>query len=189
MKYLLGFLLLLSTPVMAELTPCTSAIGQYGNLSNMRYQIGFYKSSRKCFISIGPNNRYPEYRSFNFDSKGELMVFNSLGAGRPSTDTGARNYFFPVITEELMFELDTEKEYIRIQATDGRLWTFDARSGKISDISQMNFVEDPQVTRTNNGGLELTPMTGEIIDEGWRLGGPPNIVLSRKSIIKNSFSD
>lgn len=187
MKFLVALSFLFSTSVLANFIECRDGIGKFGNLGNMRYQIGFYKSSQKCFISVGPNNRYPEYRSFNFDSKGELMVFNSLGDGRPSQDTGARNFLFPVIKSSLKYELDFKNEYINVRATDGRLWSFDAKSAKIHDISDMNFIEDPVVSRTNNGGLELVPSHGHLIDEGWRLGGPPNIILSRKSTIKDSF--
>lgn len=189
MKILIGLALIFSSSAMADLKNCSEGVGEFGNLGNMRYQIGSYRSNGKCFISIGPNNRYPEYRSYNFDSKGELMVFNSLGDGRPSTDTGARSFFFPVTSSDLKYELDFTNEYIQVQATDGRVWKFDARSSKIESIEDMTFIEDPEVNRNNKGGLELTPTRGYLIDEGWRLGGPPNIILTRNSTIKNSQGD
>lgn len=189
MKFLVALSFLFSISISAEVINCKDGVGQFGNFSNMRYQISFFESSQKCFISIGPNNRYPLYRSFNFDSKGELMIFNSLGDGRPSENTGARNYLFPVLKSSLKYELDSENEFIRVHTTDGRVWSFDARSSKIHNITKMDFVEDPDVNRTNNGGLELSPKEGHLIDEGWRLGGPPNIILKRKSIVKDSFGN
>lgn len=156
----------------------------------MRFQIGQFRRTGACFISVGPANRYPLYRNFLFDSEGELMIFNSLGRGRPSEDTGARNYLFPVKSKELAFELDSQNEYIRIRNTDGRVWVFDARSSKIESIQRMRFLEDPVINRTNKGGVELTPTSpGAFIDEGWRLGGPPNTAINRKSIIKDSLGN
>ncbi|MBK26375.1 MAG: hypothetical protein CME70_20415 [Halobacteriovorax sp.] len=185
MKYLAIILFIFSISAHAEFKSCKEGVGEFGNLGSMRYQVGYFEKYDKCFLSIGPNNRYPKYRGYHFDSAGELMVFNSLGAGRPSKDTGARNFQFPVITSELKYKLDFEDEYILIQSTDGRVWTFDAKAAKLISISEMDFVEDPDVTRTNDGGLELSPKFGTIVDQGWRVGGPPNIVLSRNSVIKN----
>jgi len=185
MKFFSIVLFVFSLSANADFKSCKEGIGEFGNLGSMRYQIGYFKKQEKCFLSIGPNNRYPKYRGYHFDSSGELMVFNSLGAGRPSTDTGARNYQFPIVTTELKYKLDFEEEYILIQNTDGRVWTFDAKAAKLISISEMDFIEDPEVTRNNNGGLELTPKLGTIVDQGWRVGGPPNIVLSRSSVVKN----
>lgn len=188
MKYLPLLILLFSTSLFAEFKSCKQRAGEYGNLEEMRYQVGEFKSGA-CFISLGPSNRYPLYRNFTFDSLGELLIFNSLGRGRPSQDTGARSYLFPVKTNELAFEVDTENDYLRVKNTDGRIWVFDARSSKIESISKMSFIEDPVVTRTNNGGVELTPTSGTLIDEGWRLGGLPKVKLKRKSIVKDSFGN
>jgi hypothetical protein len=189
-KNLFVLILLFSANVSAEFINCQDAIGKYGNLGEMRYQIGEYKRGGTCFVSIGPNNRYPLYRSYTFGSQGELMVFNSLGRGAPSKDTGARNFHFPALSHKLAFELDYEKEFIRIKSTDGRTWTFDARSSKIHNIEKMKFVEDSEVSRTNNGGIELSPtLAGTIVDEGWRVGGLPNTVLKRSSTIKDSFGN
>ncbi len=185
MKILIALSFIFSLSAQAEFKKCTEGVGEFGNLGSMRYQVGFFKKYDKCFLSIGPNNRYPKYRGYHFDSTGELMVFNSLGNGRPSQDTGARNYQFPIVNSDLEYELDFENEYIKIRNTDGRVWTFDAKAAKLIEVSDMNFIEDPEVTRTNEGGLELSPLSGTLIDEGWRVGGPPNIVLSRYSVIKN----
>lgn len=185
MRLLFLALFLFPLSSFAEFRTCTEATGEFGNLSGMRFQVGYMTGAEKCFISLGPLNGYPKYRSFTFDSKGELMVFNSLGPGRPSTDTGARNFLFPVVKSELKIELDYEEEYIRIKNTDGKVWVFDARSAKVHSIENMNFDIDPEVTRSNRGGVELDPLNGTLIDEGWRVGGPPNILLNRNSTVKH----
>lgn len=190
MKIFLILLMLVSTSAFAEFIDCKKGVGKFGNLGEMRYQIGQFPSNGTCFVSIGPRNSYPLYRDYSFYSDGEMMIFNSLGDGRPSQDTGARNFLFPVRTHKLAFELDHENEYIRVRNTDGRTWAFDARSSKVDSIERMKFIVDPDVNRRNNGGVELTPEgSGTLIDEGWRVGGPPNIVLSRKSTIKDSFGN
>jgi hypothetical protein len=189
-KLLLALFLLFSVNGFASFEDCENGLGKYGNLGEMRYQVGKYNRSGVCFISLGPSNRYPLYRSYTFDSEGELMIFNSLGAGRPSTDTGARNYLFPIKTQKLSFELDEKNEYIRIKNTDGRTWVFDARSSKIESVTDMEVLEDPDVNRSNQGGVELSILTkGTLIDEGFRLGGLPNTVLKRSSAIKDSYGN
>ncbi len=187
MKFLVGLFLFISFQAFAVPLECETGVGKYGNLGEMRYQIGKYNRNGICFISLGPSNRYPIYRSYTFNSIGEFMIFNSLGAGRPSTDTGARNYLFPIVTHKLSIEIDQENEYIRIRNTDGRLWVFDARSSKIESITKMDVLEDPEVNRRNQGGVELSLLSsGSLIDEGFRLGGLPNTVLKRKSTVKDS---
>ncbi|GAB4023820.1 MAG: hypothetical protein Fur0010_27040 [Bdellovibrio sp.] len=181
MKLITAFMLFLSTTLFAQdFTRCVDSPE-----FRMRFKGSYFSLNKtnngECWLSISPDGQWPVYRDFMFGDESWLMIFASLGDGPQGTDTGARMFsFFPRV-QDLSFSLDENAQKVTILIPNGASMTFDLATHSIVSSTDMVMKDDGRVTRSNRGGLELTPLKGIVLDEGWRLGELPRIQLSRKS--------
>lgn len=137
-------------------------------------------TTNDCVLSIKPY-RGPGliYRSYLFTSKGLLMVFNSYGPGGIDK-TGAREfYFFPRTAYPSFEDLG---ENIKIRTSDPyQFFIMDKENGRFLDFSFGSISEDPIVSATNNGGIEIQSQ-GLILDVGYMQGNSPAADPKRKSV-------
>lgn len=144
----------------------------------------------ECWISIHPDNQWPVYRDFMFGDQSFLMIFASLGAGSPSTDTGARMFsFFPRATD-LAYSLDENAQKVIIKVPSGATFTFDLAQHELESFTGLNVIDHRQVTRSNRGGMEISPLnTGIVLDEGWRLGELPRTLKGKTSQFEDAHGN
>lgn len=182
------FTLLFSTQLFAQdFTRCIDSEPFNKRFSGSYFTL--YKTSGQCWLSVHPDNQWPIYRDYMFGDQSWLMIFASLGAGSPSTDTGAREFSFFPRTWDLAFSLDEQAEQVIIKVPNGATFTFDLAAEKIIASTGLEYKDEGTVTRSNNGGLELTPTQGLILDEGWTLGELPRIHLNNKSTFKDTLGN
>ncbi|MCX7978840.1 MAG: hypothetical protein N2578_07535 [Bdellovibrionaceae bacterium] len=140
-----------------------------------------------CAVSVHPVKvTNMVYRDYLFTSEGLLMVFNSFGWGPPSSDTGAREFFFfPRGTEAVRFESDLEKDLFRVRMVNGKWVQFEGDFAQISAIESGTVKVSADVNRNNNGGIEFPSFDGLILDGGWLLGSSPFSHPSRSSTFRD----
>jgi hypothetical protein len=163
---------------------CLNAPDDFYKLNNIKIQV-IEKINNKCMLSISSVNNYPQYRNYMFNSDGELIVFNSFDGGVPADSTGARSYIFFEKKNDLQFRIKEKQIQVKTQA--GYIFSFSAKSGDLSKIDGLYYTFDEEVRADNFGGLDLHPMTGLILDEGWKQGKFPRLYLNRNSLFKDSL--
>lgn len=156
---------------------CTRIVERVGMMNVHRQWTG-----RDCYLSMLPM-RGPGlvYRSYLITAEGQLMVFNSYGDGPISTDTGARVfYLFPRTGVPAVALVDNT---LQVQMADKHLiMSFSPDNGFISGFSAGKLSEDPEVSRDNQGGVEIQTQGFLMLDVGFKLGDSPTSNPKRKSI-------
>ena len=125
----------------------------------------------ECFISIDPfNSLNLIYRSYIMVTDSSLMIFNSYGDGPPSTTSGARLlYFFPR-NQSLNYQVNSK--FVNIEMS-GQSFDLDILTAKFAKIEGLEFQEDPQIRKDNNGGLKILSSKRLYLDTGFKVGGDP----------------
>ena len=163
MKSKLILLFLICLPLQLFAAKCT----EY-------YQkLGYYNFIRQvtpdgCALAVNPEDAWKTliYRSLAFSDDGMLMVFNSYSKDEAPLSTGARVYYF--FPRALTPDIQIQGDFVTVQAaTPGLTFKFSKIDGKIYDFSWGDFKQDPQIDRSNNGGLELKNKTGLMLDSGF----------------------
>lgn len=143
-------------------------------------------SQNECFISVGETKwRGMVYRNFLFTSSGEIMVFNSLGNGPISTDTGARAFYLRPFRTELGWRFNEQND-LEVLTPSGAIARFDREAAEWVELTGGAVTVERDVNRNNNGGVELRYDEGFMVDSGFRFGGHPTSRMDRKSIVTNN---
>lgn len=141
-----------------------------------------------CFISITPTYiKNMTYRSFLATDKGQLMVFNSFGYGPGSTSTGARVFHFFPYSSKLSWSF--ESNFMELKLTNGSIATFDYENAILQNITDYDTSVDEDVVKDNNGGVELKPFKGIVLDSHFKMGGSPVWNLKRESTFIDSLGN
>ena len=123
-----------------------------------------------CIILITPSDPGEKYRDYSFSSKGIFLVFNTFSStGSNSSSTGARAYFIFPRTQNPTFSALPNGD-ILVQDASGKSIRFSSAATKLESISGIEFNEDPQVNKNNNGGIDITAQDTLILDTGFQLG-------------------
>lgn len=170
MKYLFAFTSVLSVFLpfeVAQGSGCEAMSETSGALRVFRIP-----SSGRCIVHVAGHDVGARSRSYLFSSNGLFMVFNVFGdTGSISRDTGARAYFIFPRARQPEFRKSDSGEVI-VSATSGQDVAFSPITAMLKSFGGMDLHEDPEITATNSGGVELRPRDGVIIlDTGWKTGG------------------
>lgn len=183
MKFLLLMFFLVQNQALAfEWTTCRDSNISVVRVGSLDMQV-IPNINDECMITISDGINYPKYRNFMFDTSGGLIVFNSFDVGSPSTSTGARSYILLKRSQELSYKIQDER--IHIKTPSGARFVFSGRKGRLLAVHGIYFSLDDEVRGDNNGGLELFPYEGLILDEGWRQGELPRVDFKRWSGFKD----
>jgi hypothetical protein len=185
-KLLLIAALFVSTVNAADWTACSDSDLDPTRVGQLNMQL-ITDINGECMISLGDGVNYPKYRSYMFSTAGDLIVFNSFGDGSPSTSTGARSYILFPRTNPLEFKI--EDNNIHVKTPSGVVFVFSGKKGDLVAVHGMYFTLDDEVRGDNNGGLDLHPFKGLIIDEGWRQGELPRVDFKRSSHFKDGHGN
>lgn len=159
--------------------PCTT---HFESRDGIRLQTGAF-NDQECFVSVSETKwRGMVYRNQLFTSKGEILVFNSLGDGPSSTDTGARAFYLRPFRAELGWRF-TEENDLEVLLPSGAIARFDSKSAEWVELTGGEVVVDSEVNRDNKGGIELRYYDGFMVDSGFRFGGHPTSLMNRKSLV------
>lgn len=171
------FLFALAFPFAVFADDCSELYARHDNMNFYRQPF----QSGSCIVSASPlfSDRLI-YRSFFWDEKGLLMVFNSYGDGPVSQDTGARVYFFFPREQVPAFSLNGTHTLVS-GAASSLSFDFDNTAGRLSILSWGDVKEDPTVTPKNNGGVEILLKKGLMLDSGYATGQDPRTSSSAKS--------
>ncbi len=160
--------------------PCPEIKGRTGN--SLYHQLTM---KEKCSFSLYPHSVIiPDmiYRSYTFSDDGMIMIFNSLGYGPDSEDTGARTYFiFPRVKK---FKFRAQKAQLDFR--NGIIWNFDATIARIKNATKLIIEEDHDVNHGNAGGVDIKVTRGILLDAGWSFGSPSHMKPELKSIFSDS---
>lgn len=148
----------------------------------------FNAASNTCWVSVHDTTSYKTlvYRDFMFGNDGLFMVFNSFGEGPESTMTGAREFFTFPRRAYPSFEVDTEKQLLYVKLSNGEMITIDGTSMRVLSMSGSQFIDDPEITPKNRGGIEIQSHTKILLDCGFKLGGSPTSNLNNSCHFSDS---
>jgi hypothetical protein len=140
-------------------------------IGNARFEV-MNMVADTCWLSIAPDwEPSGFYRSFLFDEHGYIMIFNSLGYGPESTTTGAREYMFFPRSQGLNYSLGIS--HVTFTLVNGAQLDYDGKALRFMGGRGIDVKEDPSINPNNNGGVELQPKSGLMIDFGFKLGSSP----------------
>jgi hypothetical protein len=140
-------------------------------IAEARFEVMDYAADT-CWLSITADwEPSGFYRSFLFDEHGYIMIFNSLGWGDESSTTGAREYVFFPRSHGLDYILQTSM--VTFKLPNGAELDYDGKALRISQARGIHVSEDPNINAKNNGGVELKPQSGLMVDFGFKLGSAP----------------
>jgi hypothetical protein len=170
----------------SDFISCKQAEDDYFQVNNIKMQV-IEKINGQCMFSVSAVNNYPLYRNYMFNTANELIVFNSFDYGPPAESTGARSYTFFTNKNDLQYRVLEHSIEIKNQA--GHIFSFSDKTGDLADIKGIYYTLDEEVRNDNQGGLDLHPMKGLILDEGWKQGELPRIFLDGESTFKDSLGN
>ncbi len=148
----------------------------------IKIQTGDFGSGQ-CFITVSDSKfRGMVYRNYLFSTQGDVMIFNSLGDGPSSTDTGARVFYLRPVKYQLGWRFAKNGD-LQILTPSGSLATFNSEKADWTELTGGEVKVDEEITRTNNGGVEIKYFDGFLIDSGFRFGGHPSTRMDRKSYV------
>jgi hypothetical protein len=124
-----------------------------------------------CTISVSPQESGLIYRRYAFYSNGMFTVFNSFGEGRSRTQTGIRTYFLFPRGRPLAVTSTSESEVV-ISTASGAQARFSSTSGDLLSLDSASVVLASQITPQQQGGVELSPHSGILLDSGFGVGRP-----------------
>jgi hypothetical protein len=181
--------LVLTLSLFALLTPLTSqakCIENFFVIKKLKVQVLPYRDH--CAIMVSPSETHDlVYRDYSFFDSGHFMVFNSLGEGPDATTTGARTYYlYPHLSDQMSVS-QPDADTIVVQPASRQKFMFSASLGKLIEIENTKWAEDPEVRGDNNGGLEILQYPDLMMDSGWQLGNLPISLPDRLSEFKDAF--
>ena len=121
------------------------------------------------------------YRSFIFSDQGDIQIFNNWGR-----KSGMSGYSLFPRRDKLSLTYDLSLNILNIYSPSGIVFSFDTAQGALLNVSNMDWSEDPEINGKNKGGIELRPLNGFILDEGFRLGAMPRVATNRNSTFIDS---
>lgn len=162
--------------------PCVT---HYEQRAGIDLQTGAF-SDGECYVSVSESAwRGMVYRDYMFTSDGGIMAFNSFGSGPNSTHTGARVIYLRPFTTQLGWRFNEEND-LEVLQPSGAIARFDGQTGEWVELSGADLAIDPEVNRSNQGGVEIRSHAGYTIDSGFRFGGHPNSIMTRASTITSA---
>lgn len=185
-RILILLLLLTGVPALAE-PGCPIDDVTVGDLHVYSYSL----SDEKCNVTVTPawNDHGLTYRDYTFGRDGSLMVFNSV-PGDDATSTGARSYFlFPRSDDLSVSIIQADGGQVRVRTPSGVVFIFSAKTDRIQSISGASWSEDPRVSMSNQGGVEIRSIPGVLLDTGWKLGDISYSNPRRLSVFRDSAGD
>jgi hypothetical protein len=146
-------------------------------------------SDGTCFITahyFGDFNLV--YRSFSWNTVGQLMVFNSYDEQETNRSHGARVFqLFPRNSSFADFKYENLGDKILITTASTNLkFEMDSQTGRIISFSWGQFSEAKKVLKNNQGGLELYPQQGIMLDSGFTFAQDPTARPNSNSTFVNS---
>ena len=184
MKNLFILFISLITYQALAMDACNHSLQDKGEL---KWQTGRF-SSGVCFISISP--KYKKgliYRSFLITTDGQFMIFNSFGDGPSSKFTGARVYYVVPETNKLLVEDKGTSLFVTL--ANGTKASFSVDDVFQIELEGFEVLVDPEITGSNQGGVEIRPYGGVLFDGGYKQGGSPIWNLKNKSYFINSHNE
>jgi hypothetical protein len=146
--------------------PCNESYGTQGGVSyeTMPLQDG------SCVLELDPaSDNGLTYRSFLFDNRGGLMIFNST-PGPEATSNGARSYFFFPRKFMPSFQVAADGT-LSVTSASGIVFNFSDKTEQLVSVPSVSYTQDPVISMTNNGGVNITAAPGVWLDTGWMVGG------------------
>lgn len=143
------------------------------------------ENNGSCFLSVDPANpKNLVYRSFLFTDKGLFMVFNSYGDLEGSD--GARVFrFFPQGQNPDFIAGENQQTHIRL-STPGMELILSQKEEKVIGMKGAKIEIVPEVSKENQGGIEILNSEALYLDSGFRLGNDPTLEANRKSTFVDS---
>lgn len=183
MKFIL-FVFFMVTPSIsfAQNSLCPDRLERRGSI---QVQQVTSNQNGRCYLSI---NNFKligmVYRSYLFSSDGDFMVFNSFGDGPQSQDTGAREFFlFPRPLAQPSFSWNDDTRRLEVTSVSGSKFYFDYENAQISSFDHGQVRLDPEITKLNHGGVEVSKYQGLMLDAGFTLGNAPSDTATAFSIL------
>ncbi len=172
----------------------------YTTIKNIEMKIimskweGFYLAAGQSY-DLKMSNRNRE-RSYSFMPNGKLMVFiGTSDYDRMSKSTGSRTYHLLPLKErrEPAFSRKDEST-VEGLLPSGYTALFSSETGELISIEGYTMTMIPVVhfdeMVKNKGGVEITPLKGQLlIDYGWRTGETSSNLLWSPSVILDGYGN
>jgi len=160
----------LAAPVAAGAAKCEER--RKGRFGAVEFSVMETRDGR-CWYLAGPVSRPSMfYRDYLFDDKGFILVFSSYGFGDENTTAGGREYHVFPRSHEVGATAGADG--VRFTLANGASALYSARTAMWEDVRGAAIDEKPDVRIGDEGGWELRPRSGVVLDFGFRLGGGPS---------------
>ncbi|MCM2282586.1 MAG: hypothetical protein NDI61_12150 [Bdellovibrionaceae bacterium] len=134
----------------------------------------------RCWYLTGPSAKLSMfYRDFLFDDAGFILVFNSYGLGEESKTSGGREYYVFPRSHEVGMQASTAG--VRVTFANGASALYSAQTAQWEDVQGISLHTVPDVVIGDEGGWELRPQSGVVLDFGFRMGGSPSGSATRSA--------
>lgn len=166
-------------------------------IDNLMVSFFYLAQIRSCGVSATDDSMAVKWRSHIVLSNGEYMVFNNYGYGPVATDTGARVFwFFPrlQIPKVQMSESiggssgstqPSLSSVIHLVSASRVSFKMDTKTSRIVGSDDMEIFESEEISRENNGGVEIMSYPGILLDSGFRMGEAPYVDPDRLSCFRD----
>lgn len=156
-------------------------------VKGVRISQGEFRQTQTCFLSIGPRNTNGlVYRNFLFTSRGQMLNFNSFGAGPSSTHTGASEFIFFPFEQNPSYE--TFENEVVVTMANGSQVIFDIYKGVPLELSGGEISAAPVQRDDVKQGVYIQNYQGLFLDLGFQVGMSPSWFLQRDSVFKDRDS-
>ena len=157
------------------------------NFRQSTIQMGTLNDRGDCFFQITPHNYVNlTYRSYLISSSGSLMIFLSLGPGDPSTETGARDFFWPT-HQRSPLKYAVNDRFIDVSLGAELGYRFDGDTGQLVSMRGARVRVQPRFSEKNKGGVEILSSSYLFLDGGFKLGTSPVSDLESQSKFTDRF--
>ena len=180
--FLLGMALVFASNERALFAQSTSCNDTNTEQAKTAIQVLSRKKDGSCVVRISPKNEGDRYRTYSFNSHGELLVFNTFAKSL----SGSRSYFIFPRKQMPSFQIRTDGD-IDVITSSGDIFRIDSETSYVRAISGVEHEQVVEIDRSNQGGLYLKKPTGSslLLDCGFQMGEAAYSKEARSCVFKD----
>jgi hypothetical protein len=168
-KTLIAFLLLISVPqaLATRRAPCGDALYKR---DYWQAQVIPIDSGERCFLKMSPQNPKSRYRSYNFSSDGQMMIFVSQGPN--TSQTAAQTYYvWPMKDIPRISKQNSSEKVNEVKSAAGDIWVFNKLNEDLVSVKGCEVIHKKVFDWHSESGVEIKKCEGRLlVDAGYTHG-------------------
>ncbi len=129
---------------------------------------------RNCIIGLkGYAKSMDIWRYLAISPNGGLLVTSNFGASARGADAGSRSFYFFPVTQKPAVSQNPDSKDVRVELASGQVLQLSGQDRRVLALTRAKIREAAEIHGSNQGGFEVEPHFGVMLDCGWRRGGDP----------------